>query len=125
MRFRGRDTLKALPRRKSGPTLRALRRRIGGSRLSPRIKSVGWRPTGKRSDGGFAKVGQPVPPRGYRRVISRLSSRSRRQRTVRDLSPRVTYRRSKLRGAVLSGRSSRAKELGSARLAAPPRLSVS
>src|SRR3954463_5804028 len=39
------NTVKALPRRKPGPTLRALSRRINGSRLSPR----------KRSGGGFIK----------------------------------------------------------------------
>src|SRR5690349_9040058 len=36
---RGCDTVKMLPRRKPGPTLRALSRRINGSRLSPGKRS--------------------------------------------------------------------------------------
>ena len=55
-------------------------------------------------------------PRGRRADVSRLSSRSRWQQTMRALSHAccLNYRRSNLRRAVRSGRSSRAKELGSA-----------
>jgi hypothetical protein len=50
--IQGYDTVKTLPRRKPGPTLRALSRRINGSRLSP----------GKRCGGGFIKGGSAARP---------------------------------------------------------------
>jgi hypothetical protein len=47
----GYNTVQTLPRRKPGPTLRALSRRVNGSRLSP----------GKRSGGDFIQGGSAAP----------------------------------------------------------------
>ena len=51
----------ALPRRKPGSSFRSHERWIDRPRLSPRIESVGWRPTGQRVAPGFRPCGSATP----------------------------------------------------------------